>query len=1322
MTRKLMLSVVVCMAGFWGADARGDDWPTYRHDVRRSGISSEKIEAPLSAQWVFTATHPPEHAWGDPQPKPVERVLELPRLRFDDAFHVAAVGEMIYFGSSADNKVYALDAKTGEIRWEFCTDGPVRLAPTVYEGKVYVGSDDGWVYCLDAQDARPVWKFRAAPADRKLLGNGKMISVWPVRTGVAVDAGVAYFGAGVFPADGLYLYAVGAADGKLIWKNDSYADGGKAGISPQGCLVASKERLFVPACRTMPAGFDRKTGRFLFQRNLSWRLTGLFGGTSYQLAGGILFGGTEQVIGSNEASGHLAVAELLPARKPSTGTRQLIAAEDKLYLLTGKELVASDRRSWIGIRGRMTQLKLRVSSLGRQRSTLGGKERALQKQREARKTPGGKLAPRTRDHEAVLKQIADVTRQVNEANAEFRELAKKQGEPTKWTSPFAGSDSLIMTGGMLLAGGPGVVTAFEAAGGKPLWSGKVNGKARGLAVAGGRVLVSTDNGGIHCFASGRGGAAKEVKPETADEPFPKDMPTEAHEKLAARLVGDSGVRRGYALILGGDGRLAHALARRSELMIYLIERDAAKVAAARKALTAGGVYGAKVVVTRAQRDLPPLADYFANLIVWRAGFCPAPAGLPPMDLLRMLKPCGGVAYVFPPRGGAPAAGEMTKWLAALGKVAAKPADTGLTAASADGWTRISRGALAGAGKWTHQYAEPGNTACSDDKLVKGAIGTLWYGEPGPGRMANRHASAASPLAVGGRMFVQGEDVVMAYDAYNGLLLWQRDIKGATRLNLKRAASNLAADANGLFVAVADRCLRLDPATGRTLNTYNTPPGKDGKTGRWQYVACVGGTLYGSRDNRCVFAVDIESGKLRWAHEARDIDARTICIGDGRVYFVGRGVTEAQQAEAMKGIPPARRLDRRGKPIRPDVRLVVALNADTGREDWARPQYISDCVRIGRSGGDLILMYADNILLLCGQPWNGHFWREMMAGEFSRRSLIALSGYDGRLLWSGRKGYRSRPLIVGGRIIAEPWAHDLQTGAEKNRTHPVTGIESKWQMSRPGHHCGNIAGAPNALFFRSGATAYYDLTGDYGTAHFAGQRPGCWVNWIPACGLVMMPEASSGCICPFALHCTIVFQPRKANRVWGMYSATGSMLPVKRLAVNFGAPGDRKDSAGTLWLAYPRPRSYERDYDQRLVLDFKIGMKPASGDAGYFHGNADFLKVDGSDEPWIYAFGCTGFERCSIPLIEQGGRAARYKVRLYFAAPETDRPGGRVFDVALQGKTVLKDFDVAAQAGGANRAVVKEFKGVRVTDALAVSMKAAKGKALLCGVDIIREEK
>ena len=69
--------------------------------------------------------------------------------------------------------MYCLDAATGKVRWRFFTEGPVRLAPTVSDGKVYVGSDDG----------RLVWKYRADPESNLIPGNGRVISSSPVRTG-----------------------------------------------------------------------------------------------------------------------------------------------------------------------------------------------------------------------------------------------------------------------------------------------------------------------------------------------------------------------------------------------------------------------------------------------------------------------------------------------------------------------------------------------------------------------------------------------------------------------------------------------------------------------------------------------------------------------------------------------------------------------------------------------------------------------------------------------------------------------------------------------------------------------------------------------------------------------------------------------------------------------------------------------------------------------------------------------------------------------------------------------------------------------------------
>lgn len=1287
------------VAGCIAAVASAADWPTYRHDNQRSAVSAETVAAPLSEDWVFTPLYAPSHAWGDPQPKPVEGLLEQPRLRFDDAFHVAVAGGIVFFGSSSEGKVYALDAATGQVRWEFFTEGPVRMAPTAAGGKVYAGSDDGKVYCLAAADGRVVWTFAAAPSPERVLGNGRMISVWPVRTGVVVEGNVAYFGAGVFPAEGLYLYAVGAADGRLLWKNDTYGRGGNGTVSPQGYLVASKEKLFVPSGRAMPAAFSRDDGKFLFHRNFNWRDIGNSGGTNNLLAGNLVVTAAEQVIGTNEADGQLALTEGIAADKPSEGAHRLAIDAGSLYLLTGSEALCADAEKWIAYRKNLTAMKAHIGALTTQRNNL---------------------AIQAKSNPAVKPQADDAAKQLTKAAADLKTLDANPTDGVRWRVPCRYSEALTIARGMVLVGGDGVVAGLDPATGKEVWSAKLPGKARGIAIADGRVLVSSDDGAIHCFVAGAKGRGLKVVPKKAADSPPDDKLA----RTAEAIVKESGVRRGYALVLGGTGRLALELARKTELTIYAVEPDAAKAAAMRKSLSDAGVYGARVMVVQAALDAVPLADYFANLIVCEDAFTSGKIATPPEEVLRMLKPCGGVAYAGRP----PAAGDappavtqaVAAWSAQMTKAADGLSEKETKVSAAGPWVKVVRGPLPGAGSWTHEYANAGNTVCSDDTRVRGPIGILWFGEPGPGRMPSRHASAAAPLAVGGRMFVQGENVVMAYDAYNGLPLWERDLQGALRLGLKTGVSNLAANQDSVFVAAGDMCYRLSAATGETVRTYKVTPAADGTPRKWVYLACVGGSVFGSTGPDAVLAFDIETGRMRWRYEGKNIMQPTITIGGGKVFFVDRAATPAQEQEALKSVPPEARADRSGKPIKPDVRLVVALSAETGKVLWSKPQYVADTVKVGSVGGDLTAMYADGMLVICAQPWNGHFWKEFLAGEFSRRGIIVLASDDGRPIWSGRKGYRSRPLIVGDQIIAEPWAFDLRTGDQRQRRDPITGESAAWQMARPGHHCGNIAASPAALFFRSGTTAYYDLEGDYGTAHFGAQRPGCWINAIPANGLLMVPEAASGCMCPFAVHTTVVFEPRKTSRVWGMFSTPGGATPVRHLAVNFGGPGDRRAVDGTLWLSFPRPIISER-----LVLDLKVQTQMLKGGA-FLPGNADFAKFSGTADSWLFASAAAGMTHCVIPLDAAGAAPAKYTVRLLFAESENAKAGARVFDVKLQGKTVLPALDIFKAAGGAGRALVKEVRDVEAGESLALELvpqgapAAPAAMPLVNGIEIIRQ--
>lgn len=210
--RMFSLFMAVCAAASVAAD-----WPTYRHDLRRSGITSESLDPHLTLQWSFVPRYRPKPAW----PMPGE---ETPRMHSDRAMHVVSDGTSVYFGSSIDHQIYALDSRTGENRWTFFSEGPIRFAPVVSGERLYFGSDDGFVYCLVKGSGEMVWRYRPSPDGEHVIGNGRMISMWPVRTGLLVEEGIVYLAAGVFPYEGLYIAAVDAGTGKEIWKNDTAGD------------------------------------------------------------------------------------------------------------------------------------------------------------------------------------------------------------------------------------------------------------------------------------------------------------------------------------------------------------------------------------------------------------------------------------------------------------------------------------------------------------------------------------------------------------------------------------------------------------------------------------------------------------------------------------------------------------------------------------------------------------------------------------------------------------------------------------------------------------------------------------------------------------------------------------------------------------------------------------------------------------------------------------------------------------------------------------------------------------------------------------------
>jgi outer membrane protein assembly factor BamB len=242
------------------AVASSHDWPMWRYNAARGGETPQALPDKLHLLW--------ERHFAELKP-----AYRTKRIQFDAGYEPVVLGKTIFVASSRNDSLTALDTETGKEKWRFYTDGPVRLAPVAWNDRVFFGSDDGHLYCLAVADGRLLWKFRGVPSERKLLGNGRLISVWPVRGGPVLDNGRIYFAAGVWPFEGVFLYSLDAETGEVIWLNDDsgYLYGPQphgaeslGGITPQGYLVVVGNQLIVPCGQAMPARFDLQTGKLLF--------------------------------------------------------------------------------------------------------------------------------------------------------------------------------------------------------------------------------------------------------------------------------------------------------------------------------------------------------------------------------------------------------------------------------------------------------------------------------------------------------------------------------------------------------------------------------------------------------------------------------------------------------------------------------------------------------------------------------------------------------------------------------------------------------------------------------------------------------------------------------------------------------------------------------------------------------------------------------------------------------------------------------------------------------------------------------------------------
>ena len=171
-----------------------DDWPTYRHDGRRSGAAVCDVPVRISQQWQVR----------------LEGKLTPPVVS----------GNRVYVSAKDEHTLYVYDVRDGDRLWQFTAGGRIDSPPSVYGGLVLFGCADGRVYCVRASDGELVWRFTAAPSERRIVAFGQLESPWRVHGSILMKDGIAYCTAGrsTYIDGGIRVFGLEPTTGKVLYE------------------------------------------------------------------------------------------------------------------------------------------------------------------------------------------------------------------------------------------------------------------------------------------------------------------------------------------------------------------------------------------------------------------------------------------------------------------------------------------------------------------------------------------------------------------------------------------------------------------------------------------------------------------------------------------------------------------------------------------------------------------------------------------------------------------------------------------------------------------------------------------------------------------------------------------------------------------------------------------------------------------------------------------------------------------------------------------------------------------------------------------------
>lgn len=540
---------------------------------------------------------------------------------------------------------------------------------------------------------------------------------------------------------------------------------------------------------------------------------------------------------------------------------------------------------------------------------------------------------------------------------------------------------------------------------------------------------------------------------------------------AQAILNESGISAGFFVHLGaGDGKLSQALRTNDATQVHGLVRRGSQLDAMRQLALKTEQYG-NVSFDRLDGNQLPYVDNLVNLLV-----ADEIDDVPLQEILRVLVP-NGVAMIK----------------------------------TDDGWEKVVKPRPENIDEWTHFLHDATGNSVAHDDVVGPPRHLQWVGSPRWSRHHDRMASMSALVSSGGRMFYimdQGSRIsiqlppkwkLMARDAFNGVVLWERDIPDwqSHLWPLKSGPSQLTR-----------RLVSSDDTVFATLG-YNAP----------------------------TTAIDAASGETLRTYEGSEATEEIIHTGDLLFLVVRKTKAELQDYAPLFG-RVGDQADVRKLFWNEEPRVLMAFDADSGRRLWAKQTRISP-LTLSADGSNLYFHDGEQVVSL-NQKSGEVAWqtdpvtrRESFTFNFGPRlvvynDVVLYAGGDGKMssfdtgngkeLWNAsfpNSGYQSPQdlMVVNGMVWVAPLTSGRDTGVYVGRD-PRTGevkkefapdVETYWFH----HRCYIAKATDNFLMPSRTGIEFVDPDQEHWDIHHW-VRGGCLYGVMPCNGLTYAPPHNCAC--------------------------------------------------------------------------------------------------------------------------------------------------------------------------------------------------------------------